>query len=434
MTADSFRPAGFSYRILASPRLRRIFRKGGWGIADQLLISGTNFVTMVLLGRALGPAGFGAFSLAYAILLFANSLQSGLITQPHNVLGATRRDEHYVRYTTATAVGQVFFAAAAALLCTAAAVGMRITGWGTPGLLFALAPVIVAWQLQEYVRRLLYTKTDERGAFTNDLLCYGSQTLGVVLVWRAGYLSATTTVIVLGVTSAVGFLFGVRQTRSHFEWSCTRTDFRSVTAENWRFGKWLLGGVLLFWMTTQLYPVLLAGLVSVAATGAVRAGQTILGPSRILLNALDSMFPARAAIAYGDGGFSGLHTLVRRIYLTTAPIMIGYALLVALFAKPLLRLLYGEAYVSYSWILPFIALATTLTYFQRPVRIALRGMEVTSPVFRAYLWSTAVFLTLGTVAVYMVGLIGAGLGMVAHTLVMNVVLWQEYRRRQEANR
>jgi O-antigen/teichoic acid export membrane protein len=113
--------------------------------------------------------------------------------------------------------------------------------------------------------------------------------------------------------------------------------------------------------------------------------------------------------------------------------MAAFCLLVALLAKPILGLLYGEEYTSYSWILAFIALATMLTYLQKPVRIALRGMEVTSPIFRAYVWSTVVFLTLGSAGVYVIGLLGAGLGMVVHPLIMNIVLWRDYRRRVEGS-
>ena len=67
-----------------------------WGVADQMLISATNLITMILLARGLHPEAFGSFVLAYSILLFANSLQSGLITQPHNLLGAGRRGDLFI--------------------------------------------------------------------------------------------------------------------------------------------------------------------------------------------------------------------------------------------------------------------------------------------------------------------------------------------------
>ena len=76
-----------------------------------MAISAANFVTMVLLARGLTQADFGGFTLVYSVLLFANSLQSGLVTQPHNILGATRRGEDYIRYTTSTAVSQLVLAA-----------------------------------------------------------------------------------------------------------------------------------------------------------------------------------------------------------------------------------------------------------------------------------------------------------------------------------
>ena len=85
-----------------------------WAVADQMAISAANFVTVVLLARGLSQADFGYFTLVYSVLLFANSLQAGLVTQPHNILGATRRGTDYCRYTTSTAVSQLVLAA---LLC-----------------------------------------------------------------------------------------------------------------------------------------------------------------------------------------------------------------------------------------------------------------------------------------------------------------------------
>ena len=67
----------------------RLLGKAPWAVADQLLISATNFATMVLLARGLSQEDFGSFTLLYLVLLFANNLQSGLITQPHNILGVS---------------------------------------------------------------------------------------------------------------------------------------------------------------------------------------------------------------------------------------------------------------------------------------------------------------------------------------------------------
>ena len=70
-----------------------------WGFADQILISGTNFVTMVFAGRGLGKAGFGEFSLVYNVLLFVNLIQVAMVSQPHNVLGTGRGKGAAMRVT-----------------------------------------------------------------------------------------------------------------------------------------------------------------------------------------------------------------------------------------------------------------------------------------------------------------------------------------------
>jgi len=66
----------------------RWFGRNIWAMGDQVLISGANFLTTVLIARALSPASFGTFTLVYSALLLANIFQSTLITQAHNVLAA----------------------------------------------------------------------------------------------------------------------------------------------------------------------------------------------------------------------------------------------------------------------------------------------------------------------------------------------------------
>ena len=49
-------------------------------------------------------------------------------------------------------------------------------------MLMAIVPSIVAWQLQEFVRRVMYTEGRFAAAFWNDVVSYGGQLLVVVRV------------------------------------------------------------------------------------------------------------------------------------------------------------------------------------------------------------------------------------------------------------
>src|SRR5437660_8556945 len=92
-----------------------------WALLDQGLLSACNFATLVVLAHALLPSRFGAFVLAYTTLLFFTGLQTGLVTQPHNVLAQGLEEAHYQSYTESTATAQLLFTAASVGLLTIAA-------------------------------------------------------------------------------------------------------------------------------------------------------------------------------------------------------------------------------------------------------------------------------------------------------------------------
>ena len=150
---------------LKNLRLGRLLSRSVWGLGDQALISASNFLTTVVLARQLSPADFGAFALLYAAVFFMVSLQTTLVSRPHNVLGVTRQGVEYRRYTTVTAVSQVCLTAMFALVALIGALVARHAAWGVAPLLFPLVLVVVAWQLQEFTRRVLYTEGRLRDAF-----------------------------------------------------------------------------------------------------------------------------------------------------------------------------------------------------------------------------------------------------------------------------
>lgn len=410
-------------------RLGGLLQRGFWGLCDQALISASNFMTTVVLARNLDRTDFGAFALVYAAIVFANSVQSALVTQPHNILGATRGGDDYRRYTTITAMSQLCLAALMALIALLSAVIAREAAWGIAPLLFPLVPAIVAWQLQEFVRRVLYTEGRLRAAMANDAVSYGTQAVAMVTLGRLGYLTGGRALAIVALTSAVAAAFGLWQIKDSLSrrgvWASAREH---GFTENWRFGKWLFGAALALWVSGQLYPVLVGGLVSIAEAGTMRAVVTILGPTHILLIAMDTALAPAAARAYAERGQPGLQFFLKRVVMITAPVMGAYCLLIALFAAPILVALYGEQDRRYGWLLACIAFSYALSYLRSPVVIALEARRASAPIFQAHLWSSLVVLTAGVAAVRLLGLFGAALGTIANSLILSLFLWRRYRR------
>ncbi len=278
--------------------------KAPWAVADQLLISATNLATMVLLARSLSQEAFGSFILIYSVLLFANTLQSGLITQPHNILGGTRHGGDYTCYTTSTAVSQLFLGALAALAVLATWAVARSAAWSEAPLLLTLAPSIVSWQLQEFVRRILYTEGRLAAAFVNDSISYGGQALAIAALWWLDGLTAPLALGALAATSAIAAALGCWQIHGSL---AGRID-PSVYAENWHFGKWLAANeVVGAWLANGIFVYLCAAVVGRASAAILSAVNTLFGPTRVLAFAINAVLPIHFARLQAAGGRAALH-------------------------------------------------------------------------------------------------------------------------------
>src|SRR5688500_7097536 len=209
-TATATQPLAYETPKVEPRKRSGLLGKDVWALGDQVLISGTNFVTMILAARGLHPEAFGAFTLVYSALLFANIFQSTLVTQAHNVLGAARSGADYVRYTTSTAVSQLMIIAAEAAIAGAVAMLAWLQGWEAAPMLIALVPAIVAYQIQEFIRRVLYTEGRFTAAFFNDLLSYGTQTILIASLWLAGEgeLTGPRILYIIATTTTIGAVVG----------------------------------------------------------------------------------------------------------------------------------------------------------------------------------------------------------------------------------
>ncbi|MGI8856227.1 MAG: oligosaccharide flippase family protein [Thermomicrobiales bacterium] len=418
-----------SVRRIKALRLSSLLHRGAWGLGDQAFISATNFVTTVVLARALGPASYGAFALVYAAIFFASALQSALVTRPHNVIGATYSGADYRRYSSATAMSQIWLIGVLALIVSIAALLAHGATWSIAPLLLPLLPAIIAWQLQEFFRRVLYTEGRLKLAFLNDVVSYGAQAIGIIALAHYGRLTGARALYIVALTSAVAAVLGLWMIRE----SLDRREMGHPTrgqwlAENWRFGKWIFAAIVVAASSSQLYTALIGGLVSVAEAGVFRALITIFGPARILLTAMETSLTPAAARVFAEKGQPGLHSFIVRVMAITAPIMAAYGILVSLFATPILGTLLGDQYRQYGWLLALLALSYVLMYLLSPVVIALEGRRISAPVFYAGLWSGAIGLTVGIAAIHLFGLLGAVLGMILDLLISNTILWRRYRR------
>jgi O-antigen/teichoic acid export membrane protein len=383
---------------------------------------------MVLVARSVSPREFGLYSLAYTGLLFANSVQSSLFVQPHASLGAPRSGSAYVSYTTDTAWLQAGFAILTAMVIAVAGTVMHARQLWIAPVVIALTAAAPAWQLQEFTRRALYVRSRIRQAFVNDLLSYAGQVVVLTYLATRGWLGPASAILAMAGTWTAATFLGAWQIRDQIAWCHKPASLHTTMRENWTFGKWLLGGDLAFWTSGQIYPLFAAAFVNVAATGLMRAAQTILGPTTVLIISIDSMFSPHAARAYAHGGMSELRYVLARLQLILGVAMSGYCVVVALLARPIFAFVYGPDYARHSWMLSVLSITTLIASLRSPIRIGFKALRQTEPVFKSYLASSVVNLTLGVLIVRWFGMAGLAMGLGLNSVVLQGMIWRYQRR------
>ncbi len=410
-----------------------IARQGYLSGLDQALISLTNFATSIMLARALSPTQFGAYGVGFILLRAARAFQEGLVVQPMTSLTPLLEVEDRRGYLSGSAGVQLGLASAEALVCAGLGWALIQLGNDVAGpTLFALwCPLLLA-QPQEFVRRVFYTLDQVSLAVLNTLVSSVVQL--VLLAWflAAGGDSGTVGLYAIGWSSGAALLLGLLQTRQL--WIGRGVDLLATWRRNWRFGRWVLGGTAASWIAVEVYPVLTAGLVSFAATGAYRALQNVVAPIHSLLRAMDTYFTPRLADRRQIAGAAGVVHMVRQMFLVTGPPVALVLAGAVAFAEPILRLLYGDTYVAYAPGMRLMAVFYALWYSFWPIQSALKALEKTRPIFFAGMAALIAMATVGVWAILKWGVYGTMAGQALSALILSLVLWATWLRWVQASR
>src|SRR5580698_5967585 len=199
---DAAAPSVRRSRVAALWKLPALaVRRLGWGVADQMISSLTNFAVSIYVVRTLGAVQFGVFSLAYVTYSFALNASRGLSTDPLMVRYSATNPATWRRAVarctgTAAVVGFVTGAcaiAAAAVMRGTAGSGFLALGLTLPGLM-----------LQDSWRYSFFALGRGHLAFINDSIWAAVQIPLLVLVNMSGRSNVFWLVLAWGVAATVG--------------------------------------------------------------------------------------------------------------------------------------------------------------------------------------------------------------------------------------
>lgn len=397
-------------------------KEGYLAAIDQGIISLSNFLATLLLARNVSPTELGVYGVGFTSLRLLRSFQEGLTIQPLNAYGAGLSEQEFKQYASSTSLMQ-------ALMAILAASGIALLGWimiatgndtAGPGI-FSLWPAFLWWQLHEYVRRMLYTRSRILEATINSILANISRI--VIMLWwiKNGRLSGTAGISAIALGSLIALLPGLWQTRTYF--TLQFKEIKQHWLKNWEYGRWVMGGAIANWIAVEFYPILTAGMISFAAAGAYRALQNLVAPIHLLLRAIDTFLTPRAARAFHHTGFPGLQRSLKLTYwFAGLPIfaLLGVALI---FPKQLLFLLYGDAYLEYSSAMILMVIFYAIWFIYWPLQSTLKAAKLSRPIFAANLAAIIAMFTVGLWMITRWGLYGTIAGQALNAAIVSIILW-----------
>jgi len=391
-------------------------RKGVITLADQAVVSATNFLTGVIIGRTCAKEEFGLYMLGFSIILFVTNLQTSLISTPYMVYSPRLQGLDHAQYTGSTLIHQAALSALAilGLILGATAVSLGFGPQGLAPVLWVLAAVIAFIALREFIRRICFANLHMTTAFILDTTASLLQLGGLLLLAHLGLIAATTAYLIAGTACGLAALAWLLTQRHTFTLHL-RQAYTDFTA-NWAFARWLLlascvyslGNGCFPWFVAYFSSLEEAGILAVSVSIASLANPFIIGMANFL-----RPYAAHICVAQQQDR-------VRLFLLRTTAIIAVFVLALAfaftLFGDGAAHFVYGEQYKLTGGVTLLAIVATSMNALATPTSCVLQAMDRPDIGFQGRLLALFFSITLGLALVRHFGALGAAAGLLATNL------------------
>ncbi|MGA2743544.1 MAG: hypothetical protein ABSE44_02515 [Candidatus Sulfotelmatobacter sp.] len=413
-------------------KLARWTTKGGLAILDQGLISGSNFLIAILLGRWLAPAEYGAFALAFSVFIVLSYVYQSLLSEPQGVFSGSAYRHCLRGYLKAllgiqalvTVFGLVLLGGSAAIVY---AMGRAD---GLPG---ALAGVAIAspcilffWLMRRAYYMNLAPARAAIGAFIYCALVSG----GLFVLYKRSLVSPFSAYLLMALGALGTGFFLLSQVNK----ALPPDTVKAPTAgqawhKHWEYGRWALAVSLVTWITNYIWYPLVAAFSGMAQVGQLKALMNLSLPMEQTYMALSILFLPYAARVCREKGIASAGSLMRRITLLFVAGAVAYWGLLIPLKGYVFHLLYRGNYMEVAHFVPYVGLGTTLWAASFGPAILLRAIESPDSIFYARVVASVLSLIIGVPATWAFGLWGVvGSIIVANFAATLISMYILYRK------
>lgn len=374
---------------------------------DQLVVSGSNFLSGILLSVFIGLDQYGIFAGQWLIVLFVSSLHQSFVTMPLFTLFF--RQENNKEYSNRLTGLQWRLSILTMLLVFA---GIQLYRLFTEGsFVFSLQDLLIAilsgqfiWH--DYTRRLLVVQERPQIAFLLDLVVYGMQPvlfLTVHLLWE---IDLNTTLFILLILLLTGMIISFKTLNG---FGCS--PGKKLISEHWVFGRFLIFSAMLQWFSGNSFLVAGSLLLTPLEFAAIRIGQNLIGVSTVFFQFLENTVPLKLARTLQVSGHNEMRREFLQLMFRNSIPFICFLILLSLLRNWLLQTIYGAETAAFGWIILLLCLLQVFVYTGTFLRFYFRTIENNRRTFIGYVLATAVSTIIAHPIVESYGISGVFAGL-----------------------
>ena len=406
--------------------LRLAFGAQALALADQCVVSGVSFLTMIMIGRWTGSRELGLYAIGMSVLSSAIAIQDSLIMLPYAI--QKHRLEGTAQMRAGNALAHNFMLSALALLVlVATALGMMAGGAGAPAamLVWAVAAAAPFVLLREFGRRFAFAHLQVGKALALDIAVAAVQ-LGLLgwLQWT-GRMSAVTAVAAIGAACGLSALLWLALSRRGFSISPGRA--RAALKESWTLGKWLFASVLTVqvqWYATYWLSLAILG---AAAAGVYAACMSVVSFANPLIIGIGNILTPRAVLARNNSGVPGLRRQAKFDALFIAATMGTFSVVVFFAGEWIMSMLYPlQEYQGHGVTTAVLSLALLAQAVGIPASSALASMERPKAIFLVGSIGAAVTVCCVWILMLSLSIQGAAIGFLLGNVVGAAGRWAAF--------
>ena len=371
-----------SYAVLTRALTRyRSSQESIWALATQIVASGANFLTSVLLVRSIGLTEFGRFSICFLLVIIVRNFQVAALLTPMSTVGPKLSPCRQPAYRAFILANALAFGIGASLVLL---LGSLLTGkLLTLGWLTALAPALAFANftgfMAEFYRRHCFNRRNKFAAMIVEVTRYTIQVAVIlILVYlMPAWLSAFSALLALAFGGMVASIYGALHFGSK-RWN--RLLALTFWSRHWRLVKWLTPSVIFTTINGPGCIFFASFFFNEAMVGGLRAMQSISNILQTPINGMQNVAVTAASKKMHNHGANALRAYLIELLVGMGGISAIILVAVVVFREEIIFVTMGIRDASFSTLLVLFCAANVVLTINWISSVGLQAMERGRPI------------------------------------------------------